>query len=294
MELQWNNQILSIRHCEMKDTDAIFSYLHIAKKTRYLYYQQKRVLLNRKIIHTNTPLNRKDKIEIHTACEPVDETCTPCYDEIHILYEDELLLIVDKPSGMLVHSDGVSIKTTLYDLVKGYYLINGYSCAVRAIHRLDYETSGAVIFCKIPFLQPLLDYMLKEKKIERRYRALCAGTCRKQHFTIDAAIGRDRHHASRMRICEKGKPARTDVTVLANNKDYLYVECQLHQGRTHQIRVHLSSIGHPILHDTLYGNNDSRIMRTALHAYQVILYHPLLKKQLVIECPLPDDIKNLL
>ncbi|MEG0469619.1 MAG: RluA family pseudouridine synthase [Longicatena sp.] len=294
MKMKWNHDTLEITCAQTTYSDDIFASLHISKKTRYVYYQGASVYINHLCIKQNTEIHKGDTLFLRCLYEEDKEMISPCFDDLSLLYEDELFLIANKPSNMLVHSDGVSQETTLYDLVKGYYLLHNILCPVRAIHRLDKETSGAVIFCKIPLLQPLLDYMLQEKQIERRYCAICSGTLLGKHRQVCSPIGRDRHQSNKMRISKTGKEARTDISIIKRYPTYTHVECKLHQGRTHQIRVHLSSINHPILHDTLYGTEDPHISRLALHAQEVVLFHPLLQKQLIIHCPIPDDIKSLL
>ncbi|MGX8850153.1 RluA family pseudouridine synthase [Amedibacillus sp. YH-ame10] len=294
MKMKWNYDILEIM-CEQNTcSDDIFTSLHISKKTRYQYYQGACVHINHQCIKQNTQIQKGDTLLLRCLFEEDKEVVTPCFDDLCLLYEDELFLIVDKPANMLVHSDGVSKETTLYDVVKGYYVLHNILCPVRAIHRLDKETSGTVIFCKIPLLQPLLDHMLQEKQIERRYCAICSGILLGNHRQVCSPIGRDRHQSNKMRISNTGKEAKTDITIIKRYPHFTHVECKLHQGRTHQIRVHLSSIEHPILHDTLYGSPDTYISRLALHAQEVVLYHPLLQKQVSIRCPLPNDMKSLL
>lgn len=293
MKIKWSQHRLRINNCHHTCMDDLFASYYIAKKTRHFYYQNCCVRINHQIIKQNAPISQHDSIEI--TCIPVgnDDSCHPSNEPLPIIYEDDVFLIVNKPCGMLVHSDGYNSDTTLYDLVKGYYIRHAIHANVRAIHRLDMDTTGAVIFCKIAFFQPLLDHMLEEKHIKRSYIALCNGIMTKDNYKIQAGIARDRH-TSKMRISSTGKEARTDVRVRKRYTDYTYIECHLHQGRTHQIRVHLSSIGYPLLSDTLYGTNDSRIHRCALHAANVTLYHPLQQKSIQIECPIPQDIKRLL
>jgi len=293
MELKWKHNTLFIENCTMTTSDELLAYFHIAKKMQKQLYQGQRIQVNQQTILHNTPLQRKDLIRIQPFPQyDLEKHLIPCFDPLSILYEDDLFLIVYKPSFMLVHSDGNETETTLYDIVKGYYLLQGLDIPVRAIHRLDKETSGAVIFCKIPLLQPLLDYMLQEKQIDRQYLALCAKVLN-DDLTIDKQIGRDRHNAKKMRISKQGKSAKTDVHVITQYQDYTLIACKLYQGRTHQIRVHLASISHPLLHDTLYGNYDKRINRYALHAYRIQLCHPFTQQNITIECPLPTDMKKL-
>lgn len=293
MKIRWKHQILTIQQCEHSCIDDLFMSLFISKKTKYQYYQEGNIRINNQVHRQNHILTPMDTIEITSILELTPQTCTPCFEELDILYEDELFLIINKISGRIVHSDGVTQETTLYDVVKGYYITQGIQVPVRAIHRLDKDTTGAVIFCKIPLLQPLLDHMLMQKDIQRHYIALCSGHIKNTSFTIDACIGRDRH-SSKMRVSSNGKSALTNVHVVKRYQDYTYIECRLQQGRTHQIRVHLAFIGHPLLSDPQYGTPDSRIHRCALHASRVVLYHPLLQKSITVDCPVPNDIKRQL
>lgn len=294
MDIQWHMQTLYITQPSTASIEELFAYFHIGRKMRYQYYQEQRLCINGICKKQNSPITPADVITIDCHSTKTKESCHPCFDGIDILYEDALFLIVNKPVHMLVHSDGTCGKTVLYDLVKGYYMQHDITCPVRAIHRLDEDTTGAILFCKIPFLLPLLDAMLRQKKIHRIYRAVCYGRIQDTEITIDKPIGHDRHHATRMRVSTTGKEARTDVRVLQVYQDYTYIECRLQQGRTHQIRVHLASIKHPLLHDTLYGNQDKRIKRCALHAYCLHFYHPLQQQMLHVHCPMPNDIKQLL
>ena len=144
------------------------------------------------------------------------------------------------------------------------------------------------------FASPLLDAMLKNKQIYREYEAFARGYIAQKHCTITRGIARDRHDARKMRISEHGKSARTDVFVKQNFMDFTWIRCRLYTGRTHQIRVHLAAIQHPLLSDPLYGIRDSRCPRLALHACRVSIPHPLSNDMLRVECPLPQDLRQLL
>lgn len=159
MKIELKNNILQLRGISFADTDAVFAYFHTAKKKRYEYYQTNRVSINNRIIHGNHMLQEQDTVRIFLAME--EDTIEPWYEDLEILFEDELFCIVNKPANLLVHSDGIEHAHTVCNLVKAHYLLEGHNTCVRPLHRLDYETSGAMIFCKVPFLQPLLDAMLK-------------------------------------------------------------------------------------------------------------------------------------
>lgn len=292
MKIECNSQHLHIQQPDVVDTDAIFTQFHISRKQRYAYYQNALVSVNGRLIYQNRTLSASDSIHIRFPIQ--EDRISPWYEDVNILYEDELLCIVDKPVHLLVHSDGIQTEHTLCNLVKAHYLMEGNACCVRPLHRLDLETSGAVAFCKIPFFQPMLDFMLRNKEIYREYDALVTGCIQQTQCTISQGIARDRHDARKMRICEHGKPARTDVVVKQVFTDYTWVHCRLHTGRTHQIRVHMAFLKHPLLSDSLYGTMDARISRLALHASRICIPHPLTNQLLRVDCPLPDDMQALL
>lgn len=286
-----NNQLL-LHEITCADTDAVFAHFHIARKKRYMYYQSSRISINNRAISCNHILHEDDTVRISHYME--EDTVEPWYENLEVLFEDELFCIVNKPANNLVHSDGVESEHTVCNMVKAHYLMEGHDTCVRPLHRLDYETSGALIFCKIPFLQPMLDDMLKTKQIYREYEAFAEGYIAQKQCTITRGIARDRHDAQKMRISDHGKEARTDVFVKKNLPGYTWIRCRLHTGRTHQIRVHLASIQHPLLSDPLYGKRDPRCPRLALHACRVYIPHPLSNEILDVACPLPSDLKQLL
>lgn len=287
-----HHNILTIKQCSFATLDKIFQYFHIGRKTKYTYYQKNCVKVNQMIVHGDMELHPYDQIHIQFIQE--EDTIAPCYECLDVIYEDEVFLIVNKPVGMLIHSDGINTEHTLCNLVKGYYIEHHIHAPVRPIHRLDMETSGLVIFSKLLFFQPLLDKMLQDKQIQRQYYAFVKGIIKQKTLTITRAIGRNRHNSKKMCIPARGKEAKTTIFVKKQMLHDTFIECQLHTGRTHQIRVHMASINHPLLSDRLYGESDTRISRLALHAYGILLYHPVLQKTIRIECPLPDDMKKLL
>lgn len=292
MKLQLHNRILSIEDIPYTNSDDLLAHFHLSRKTRYLYYQQKAIERNGRFLTQAAPLSLKDRLMIHLQME--QDATAPWAQPLDVLYEDAVLLVVQKPSGLLVHSDGQNSTHTLCNIVKHHYLQESCDSCVRPLHRLDVETSGALLFCKEPFFQPLLDHQLENKEIYREYDAIVKGKITQKHFSIQRPIGRDRHNAKKMRISDNGKPARTDVTRMAVYENYSWVRCRLFTGRTHQIRVHMAAIGHPLLSDPLYGKIDHRMSRLALHASHMVIPHPLTQQPLDISCALPADMKQLL
>lgn len=290
MKLQNNIVTIPIKEdCTLEDLLISF---HLSRKQRYLLCAKRKICVNSRTITQSVSLKQGDMVSIQL--EPNKDTIPSWNHPIQILYEDDVILVVNKPSGMLVHSDGSNTNHTLCNAVKAYYDQSKQDVLVRPIHRLDVETSGTILFSKQPFFQAWLDDCLANKQIHREYYALCDGILEKDFWDIQKGMARDRHNAKKMRIDDRGKNARTQIRVIQRCHDHTLVSCQLFTGRTHQIRVHLASIHHPILSDTLYGKKDPRIARCALHAYQLTFVHPVTKQSITCTCDMPKDMKNLL
>lgn len=271
------------------NSDDIFQYFQVSRKLRYQYYQQKRVTINHQVINRNTSLSPHSQLHI-TLLSDAFHPLAPCWKAFKVCYEDELCLIVSKPPKMLVHSDGIHRDDTLHNCVQAYYDAHQIHTPVRVIHRLDYETSGLVFYCKVPFFQGFFDEQLKQKKIERIYLAWVSGQIMAP-LTLTRPIARDRHNAKKMRVGKSGKPAHTEVIPLAHKAHSTLVKCLLKSGRTHQIRVHLADAHHPILSDPLYGSLDPQMERCALHAWQLRFYHPIQDKIITVCDNPPEDMR---
>lgn len=288
MKLTLQDDTLHITIEKTCDSDTLLAYFQLSRKTRYAYYQERRIFADGKALMQNHPLAIGTHVQIQM--QAIIDTI-PAYDiPLDIVYEDDLFLMVNKPVGMLVHSDGTNTTKTLNNIVQAYYQKQQVSCPVRPLHRLDVETSGIVIYCKLPFFQPLCDDLLKRKEISRIYLALVQGNLPKKEYIIKQPLARDRHDARKMRISKQGSDAWTKVIRKKSGDSYSLVECHLRTGRTHQIRVHLASIGYPILSDALYGTPSKQIQRCALHAWKIKLYHPLLQSKLEVVCEMPEDM----
>lgn len=275
----------------------LFEQFHLSKKTIHLMKQNKSYRVNNRYVSPSTILVKGDQITLK-AFDKDDGMYSPVFEELEIIYEDEFLLVVNKPPFLPVFPANQDDTYSLAHRVSGYYHQQGYDLPVRFIHRLDNETSGLTIFVKCSFVQPLLDYQLSKKEIQRYYLAVVHGSFDDQKWhTIHKAIGRDRHHQQRMIIYPHGKDAITHYHSLASQKQLSLIECLLESGRKHQIRVHMASIGHPILGDKLYGHASALIDRQALHAYKIEMVHPITQEKLTLVCPpyhdMSDIIKNI-
>lgn len=177
----------------------------------------------------------------------------PAWQELEVLFEDDFCLVVHKPAGMAVHPDGSGTEVTLDHVVAAHYAVSGGGIAVRHIHRLDKDTTGPVLYAKNEYAQLALDEDMREKAVSRLYAAIVEGIVPPELKLIDAPIGRDRHHAARRRVSPGGQAAVTRIIGRELLRSGTVLKVQLETGRTHQIRVHLSHLGHPLYGDALYG-----------------------------------------
>lgn len=220
---------------------------------------------------------------------------------LSILYEDGDVLVVDKPKGMVVHPapghySGTLVNAVLYHC-KGQ--LSGINGVLRPgiVHRIDRDTTGSLIICKNDLAHQKIAAQLKNHSLNRSYRAIVHGVVDEEEGTVDAPIGRDEKDRKRMAVNQKnGKPAITHYRVLERFRDHTYVECRLETGRTHQIRVHMTSIGHPLLGDEVYGTRKSpfHLEGQTLHAYMLGFLHPLSGEYVEVSAPLPAYFQKLL
>lgn len=207
-----------------------------------------------------------------------------------IAYEDDFLLIIDKPAGMLVHPTVSQWDGTLYDLVKDYYAAKGIKADIHPVSRLDKNTSGLVIFAK----EPIIQFWLSQQSIVKEYLAIAQGHLPEPSGIIDAPIARK--EGSIIERCvdyERGKKAKTAYTVLGYYGSNTLIKLQLFTGRTHQIRVHMAHLGYPLVDDNLYSTPGPQ-SRHALHAYRLAFKHPVGDFALEITRTLPDDLRKIL
>lgn len=227
------------------------------------------------------------------ASQPID--VEPRWADIDVLYEDDFCLVVHKPAGMKLHPDGsrADQAITLDHVVASYYEMNGIQANVRHVHRLDEDTTGPVLYAKNAFALAKLDEAMRRKDIGRHYVAIAGGKISPELMTIDAPIGKDRHHKQRRRVSEGGQEAVTHVEIVEVWDTATLVRLTLDTGRTHQIRVHLSYAGHPLVGDELYGGRRDSIGRQALHGETLSFGHPLTGARIEVADPWPQDFEQL-
>ncbi|TVY11894.1 RluA family pseudouridine synthase [Paenibacillus cremeus] len=217
----------------------------------------------------------------------------PEWADIEVLYEDDFCLVVNKPAGMKVHPTQEGESGTLLHAVQWHLEADGQRLRPRHIHRLDEDTSGPVLLAKCEWAQSQLDAEMREKRVERIYLAFVQGRVESSKGTVNAPIGRDRHHATRRRVSQTGDPSITHYEVVDRLRSATLVRLRLETGRTHQIRVHMSYLGHPLIGDALYGGPLRGIQRQALHGERLIFPHPFTGEGIQVEAPWPEDFAAL-
>ncbi len=209
----------------------------------------------------------------------------------NVVYEDAALLVIDKPAGLVVHPAPGNWSGTLLNGLLAHHAGAARLPRAGIVHRLDKDTSGLLVVAKTLAAQTALVRAIAAREVRREYLALAHGEPRQPAWTVDAPIGRDPVSRVRMAVVAGGKPARTDVERLAARAGLSALRCRLHTGRTHQIRVHLASCGHPLVADALYGGRPALgLERQALHAARLAFAHPDDGRALDFGAPLPADL----
>ena len=257
------------------------------------------VMVNHIIVKVNYRLKTGDVIEIDIP-DAVPTEIVPENIPLDILYEDDDLLIVNKPKGMVVHpavghSTGTLVNAIMYHCQGNLSGING-EIRPGIVHRIDKDTTGSLIICKNDEAHRNIAEQIKEHSVTRRYVGVVAGTFSEESGTVEGAIGRHPNDRKRMTINEKnGKPAVTHYRVRQTLKGASFMELELETGRTHQIRVHMARISHPLLGDTVYGNskNPYKLQGQALHARTIGFIHPTTGEYIEVSAPIPEYMTEL-
>ena len=258
------------------------------------------VLLCGKPVKKNYKMNIGDELEI-TLPEPEPVEAVPQNIPLDVVYEDEDVIVVNKPVGMVVHPaaghpDGTLVNALLYHCGNSLSGING-QLRPGIVHRIDRDTSGLIISAKNDVAHQRLADQLQDHSLYREYEAICVGNLKEDTGTVNAPIGRHNTDRKKMAIDYKnGREAVTHWKVLGRYPGFTHIQCRLETGRTHQIRVHMASTGHPLLGDIVYGSKKPYpgLAGQCLHARKLSFVHPRSGERMTVECQLPDWFTQVL
>ena len=292
-EIQENQQMRLDKYLAEQFPEQTRSYLQKLIK-------EGQVLVNGKTVKSGYQLSKGDEVSV-TIPEPKELDVEPQKMDLDIVYEDEDVILINKPKGMVVHpapghTTDTLVNGLLYHCKDNLSGINGVA-RPGIVHRIDRDTTGILIVCKNDMSHNSIAAQLKEHSINRRYRALVHGNLKEDTGTVEGPIGRHPVDRKKMAINERnGKPAVTHFTVLERFGNYTLIECKLETGRTHQIRVHMTSIGHPLAGDEVYGPAKCpfKLQGQCLHAMVLGFVHPRTGEYMEFSADLPEYFEDLL
>lgn len=289
--------IVADRYEGMLLEDYLKAVMEVSSRQRQKLFFSKGVYVNGVAAHTKRSLKAGDMVAIRQFKDS-SYGVEAQEGEVQVLYEDNDLIVLNKPAGMLVHPAGQTKNGTLANYLAGYFKAKGKVVTIRAIHRLDRDTTGCVLFAKNGAAQTKLEQMLSAGQLHRSYLAVICGQGKELEAlypagVIDLPIGKDPFRSNRRMVSQQGQRAVTHFQVLGSGSEHSLLALQLETGRTHQIRVHLSHAGFPVLGDRMYGRASSLLARQALHGIRLAFSHPMSGEELTVEAPVPTDWPKL-
>ena len=253
-----------------------------------------KIYLNDLQTYTKKSVTVGDTVSVLIDFEEDNSNIVASNIPLNIIYEDDYLLVLNKPANIAIHPSILHFDNSLSNGVKFYFDKLGLKKKIRIVNRLDRNTSGIVVFAKNEYIQECLIKQMKTKELKKEYLAIAKGILESKSDTLNFPIARKEGSIIERTVSSDGDSAITHYDVVKEFNNLSLVHIVLETGRTHQIRVHFSHIGHPILGDTLYGSPSKLINRQALHSYKLTFIHPVTKKVVSLEAPLPNDIKNII
>ncbi len=248
------------------------------------------IFLNNTVANIKSPVNSHDVVEISLDYPEDNTNIIPVKMDLKIIFEDDWLLVLNKPAGYPIHPSMQHYEDSISNGVRYYFDSIGLRKKIRPVNRLDKDTSGLVIFAKNEYVQECLVRQMKSGVLKKEYIAICEGILPRAKGTINAPIARKENSIIERCIDESGDVAITHYDVLKSNDSMSVVHLILETGRTHQIRVHMAHIGNPIIGDTLYGHSSKLINRQALHSNKISFIHPITKELSELQAPLFTDM----
>lgn len=264
---------------------------HVSARLFHKLIVEKHVLLNGVITDTRSSVIDGDIVTVNLDFEEESENIVAVKMPLDIIFEDDCLLILNKPAGIAVHPSILHYENSLSNGVKFYFESIGLKRKIRPVNRLDLNTSGLIVFAKNEYIQECLIQQMNNHVFKKEYIAIVQGYFDEPCGTINLPIGRKDNSIIERCVSPNGQEAVTDYCVLKEFNGCSIVKCSLKTGRTHQIRVHMAAVGHPLLGDSLYGVSSDFIDRQALHSYKIAFVHPISHESLEFVSELPEDMK---
>lgn len=273
--------------------DVLINEFQFSSRLMSKLIKNKKIYLNNSFCNTRKSINYNDEIVVDLSGKENNSNIVATNMDLDIIYEDDWFLVVNKQPGIAVHPSSLHYSDSLSNGIKFYFDKIGLKKKIRVVNRLDYNTSGIVVFAKCEYIHEQFSKQMMQHIFQKEYLCIINGFLDNSCGIIDLPIGRKQGSIIERCIDKNGQKSITHYEVLKTFSDYSLVKCILETGRTHQIRVHFSAIEHPLLGDTLYGTASDLINRQALHSNKIDLIHPITKEHLSFESLLPNDMKKL-
>lgn len=276
--------VKEVLKCEFKISDRLLLKLKRTSK----------IFLNGDQTYPYVLINIGDTISILIDNDEENSNIVPTKMDLDIIYEDNCFLVINKPAGISTHPSILHYTDSLSNGVRYYFDSIGLHKKIRPINRLDKNTSGLILFAKNEYIQNNFVQQMQSGDFVKEYLTIVNGILEKKSGTINMPISRKENSIIERIVSSSGETAITEYKVQEEKNNMSLILCRLKTGRTHQIRVHMKAIGHPVVGDFLYGSESPLIDRQALHSYHIKAIHPVTKQTLEYFCSLPDDMENLL
>lgn len=290
-----------VLHYKVKDCDdfstvrnVLKNYFHISTRLLLKLKKMKMIFLNDSNCYLESPVHDGDIVSFSLDYEEDNSNIVPTKMDLDIIYEDDSLIVINKPPFMAVHPTSYHFDDTLSNGLKYYFDNNNIKKKIRPVNRLDRNTSGLILFAKNEYVQELLIKQMSDNTFVKKYLGVVDGILDNKEGFIDAPISRKENSIIERKIDNSGFPSVTHYKVIKECNNCSLVEFYLETGRTHQIRVHTKYIGHPLVGDSLYGNESTLINRQALHSYYISFIHPITCKFMEFKSELPLDMKKII
>ncbi len=301
-EIEWRTvSVAAAQHGQRLDLALVEAAPEFSRSYLQQLVEAARVTVNGKeVVKASSKVKAGDSLVIELRPTPQSQAFTPQAMALDVVFQDEHLLVINKPAGLVVHPAPGNWSGTLLNGLLAFDKASALVPRAGIVHRLDKDTSGLMVVARTRAVMDLLVQAIAARTVSRQYLAVAhkpwSGPTSQ---TVEAPIGRDPRNRLRMAVVDldnqSGKTAKTDIALLDNADEGCLVRCTLHTGRTHQIRVHMASLKHPLVADVVYGGSCAPAMqRQALHAVRLAFSHPITRQELVFEAPLPTDFTALL